>query len=65
MAGEFAFVRPNGHVVEVRVSDLDDGDFHIDRPEAALLERRARIMPGPWAVVRQVHGNRVVEAEGM
>lgn len=57
------FFREDGSVVEVCVTDRSDGDFHIASDPARLRERRAEIMEGEWAAVRQVHGARVVDAD--
>ena len=62
MASRLHFVRSDGSAVEVAWTDTSDGDFHIDAAPDALSERRARVMDGHWAVVRQVHGNAVAEA---
>ncbi|MGI9607989.1 MAG: polyphenol oxidase family protein [Acidimicrobiales bacterium] len=56
------FDRTDGSVVEVAITSVDDGDFHIDAAQPGLTERRARVMPGKWSVVRQVHGTDVREA---
>lgn len=53
--------RPDGTRVHIAISARGDGDFGIDAPPAELVERRRRIIDRPWAVVRQVHGNRVVD----
>ncbi len=63
MAERHHFPRRDGSLVEVVWTAASDGDFHIDGDRPALTERRAGIMPGAWAVARQVHGNRVVDAE--
>jgi YfiH family protein len=57
------FVRADGSIVEVRTTDLDDGDFHIDSDPVGLRSRRASVMDGEWAVVRQVHSATVVDAD--
>ncbi len=54
--------RPDGSVIEFAFTERSDGDFHIDAEATSLRERRASVMPGQWAVVRQVHGARVVDA---
>ncbi len=55
------FVRSDNSIVEVAWTDRNDGDFHVDRPPAELAARRAAVMPGEWSVVRQVHGDAVVD----
>lgn len=55
------FPRTDGSTVEVAITERVDGDFHIDAPE--LAARRARVMPGDWSVVRQVHGRTVATAD--
>ena len=55
--------RSDGAVVEVAITTTSNGDFHIDSPRPALDERRASVLDGAWAVVRQVHGADVVEAD--
>ena len=55
--------RSDGNMVEVAITTRANGDFHIDAPPMELGERRNEIMAGPWAVVRQVHGAAVVEAD--
>ena len=52
----------DGGRVHVAISPRQDGDFSIDAEPEELLARRRRIIDRPWAVVRQVHGRRVVEA---
>lgn len=47
-------------LVEIRWSSVDDGDFHIDGPRAALLHRRAAFAPGRWSQLDEVHGTDVV-----
>ncbi|MFT7473421.1 MAG: YfiH family protein [Verrucomicrobiales bacterium] len=59
------FIRADGSVVEVGTTDRDDGDFHIDAEPVALESRRADVMPGRWAVVRQVHGTSVADASSI
>lgn len=39
-----------------------EGDFHIDAESNDLARRRQSVFDGSWAVVRQVHGSDVVEA---
>jgi len=63
MSTALRFYRVDGTVVEVCVTDRSDGDFAIGAPADDLLERRAGVMAGPWSVVRQVHGNTVVDAD--
>lgn len=53
--------RADGSIVEIAITERADGDFHIDSED--LADRRRAVMPGPWAVVRQVHGAVVVEAD--
>ena len=55
--------RSGGASVEIAITNTSEGDFHIDAPPDSLQQRRGRIFPGPWAVVRQVHGADVVEAD--
>ncbi len=62
MAEQLHFVRTDGTAVEIAWTAAADGDFHIDDPDGALIERRAQVMDGDWAAVNQVHGNRVVDA---
>jgi len=52
--------RTDGRRVDIIITDRSDGDFHIDGPSTPA--RRARITNEPWAVVRQVHSARVVDA---
>jgi len=54
--------RSDGTVLELAFTDREDGDFHIDAEPVGLAERRRAVMPGEWAVVRQVHGATVVAA---
>ena len=61
MARTHRFPREDGTVVEVVITERADGDFHID--SEGVADRRANVMPGPWAVVRQVHGATVAEAD--
>lgn len=63
MAERHHFPRGDGTLVEVVWTTAADGDFHIDGEESELAERRANVMPGEWAVARQVHGSRVVDAQ--
>ncbi len=53
--------RADGSIVEIAITERGDGDFHID--SEGVADRRASVMPGPWAVVRQVHGTAVAEAD--
>jgi YfiH family protein len=55
------FPRSDGSTVEIAVTEKSDGDFHIDALDVEA--RRAAVMSGEWAVVRQVHGRRIVHAE--
>ncbi len=57
------FIRADGSVIEVRVTDLDDGDFHIDSDPVGLRSRRASVMDGEWAVARQIHSAIVVDGD--
>lgn len=59
---QYRWPRPDGSHVEIVVTTRSDGDFHIDAEPGELAARRAEVLDGPWAVVRQVHGSRVVEA---
>lgn len=54
--------RSDGSTIELALTILADGDLHIDTDHAVLIERRARIMDGEWAVIRQVHGTTIVDA---
>ena len=36
-----------------------EGDFHIEAPRAALLQRRQAFAPGVWTQLDEVHGNDV------
>lgn len=64
MAQTQHFVRADNSIIEVAWTDRSDGDFHVDRPIGELIERRSAVMAGPWTVVRQVHGDQVVDASG-
>ena len=44
----------------MRFTDRTDGDFAVDSEPAALALARARVAPGPWTWLRQVHGADVV-----
>ena len=44
-------------------SDATDGDLGVDVEPERLAARRARIAPGEWTWLRQVHGREVVCAE--
>lgn len=46
--------------VTVSFSTRADGDLRIDGDPDVLAERRARLAPGPWTWMRQVHGAEVV-----
>ncbi len=48
------------HRVQIRCTSRVDGDFHPDRPTGELSARRARVAPGEWTWLRQVHGADVV-----
>lgn len=63
MARYLTLSRSDGTVLELAFTDREDGDFHIDAEPAGLAERRRAVMPGDWAVVRQVHGSAVVAAD--
>lgn len=57
------YIRDDGSIIEVRATDRADGDFHVHSATPGLETRRAAVMPGEWAVVSQVHGARVVDAD--
>lgn len=57
------FVRDDGSVVQICTTDREDGDFHLRSPQPGLVERRRAVMPGDWAVVNQVHGADVAQAD--
>lgn len=57
------YIREDGTVVEVCTTERDDGDFHLQSSRAGLVSRRAAVMSGPWAVAKQVHGARIVDAD--
>ncbi len=64
MSEQHHFIRADGSIIDVAITDRDDGDFHIDAPPAALAERRRAVLgPQPWTVVRQVHGAVVASAD--
>ena len=64
MSAQHHFIRADGSIVDVAITDRADGDFHIDAPEHELAERRRAVLgPSPWTVVRQVHGAAVVDAK--
>ncbi len=63
MARYLTLSRSDGTVLELAFTDREDGDFHIDADPAGLTARRRAVMPGDWAVVRQVHGATVVAAD--
>ena len=44
-------------------SDATDGDVGVDVDEDVLAGRRARLAPGEWTWLRQVHGADVVRVE--
>ena len=46
--------------LKVRRSSVADGDFHLEGPRSALLERRQRFFPGAWTQLDEVHGTDVV-----
>lgn len=54
--------RTDGSLVEIAWTDTTDGDFHIADPDGGLVERRSKVMEGPWAAVCQVHGSTIVDA---
>lgn len=54
--------RSDGATVEVAITTRADGDFHIDADANELERRRHEVLDGPWAVVRQVHGSDLAEA---
>ena len=56
-------IRRDGTDIELVITDRGDGDFHIDAAPERLESRWAAVMPGRWAVVRQVHGSTVVAAD--
>jgi copper oxidase (laccase) domain-containing protein len=48
---------PSGRLVaRVRCSTAADGDFHIEGPRDALLQRRQELTPGAWTQLDEVHG---------
>lgn len=51
-----------GRAAEIVFTTRADGDLAIDGDHRALAARRAAIVDAPWTWLRQVHGNRVVEA---
>ncbi len=44
----------------MRFTDRADGDFAVDAEPVALARARARVAPGTWTWLRQVHGADVV-----
>jgi len=50
-------------LVQAAITTKSDGDFHIDADPEGLRARRGAVLAGSWAVVRQVHGAVVVEAD--
>lgn len=66
MSEQHHFIRADGSIVDVVITDRADGDFHIDAPAHELAERRRAVLgPRPWTVVRQVHGAAVVDAQNV
>ncbi len=64
MSAQHHFIRADGSIVDVAITDRADGDFHIDAPPEALADRRRAVLgPNPWTVVRQVHGAAVASAD--
>lgn len=57
------FIRADESIVEVATTDRSDGDFHLRSEPAGLRQRRVAVMPGDWAVVDQVHGAVVADAD--
>ncbi len=58
-----SIARQDGSRVEICVTEVHDGDFHIDADPVELGARRSAVLPGSWHVVRQVHGNNVADAD--
>lgn len=57
------YIREDGTVVEVCTTDRLDGNFDLHAEMEGLASRRSVVMPGTWAVAKQVHGAHVVEAD--
>ncbi len=55
-----AAVAADGVRIECRFTDRADGDLAVDGEPEQLARRRARVAPGPWTWLRQVHGADVV-----
>lgn len=62
MSCSHRITRSDGSTIELAFTERSDGDFHIDAEPEGLAARRREVMDGTWAVVRQVHGARVVDA---
>lgn len=63
MSTRWQWQRPDGSAIQLALTDRGDGNFHLDADPTELTRARANIFDGSWAVVRQVHGARVVEAD--
>lgn len=64
MSGQHHFIRADGSVVDIALTDPGDGDFHIDAEPSALAARRRDVFgASSWTVVRQVHGATVLDAQ--
>ncbi len=62
MSSNRRITRSDGSTIELAFTERSDGDFHIDAEPEGLAARRREVMDGTWAVVRQVHGARVLDA---
>jgi YfiH family protein len=54
----------DGRSALVRFTGCDEGDLSVDGPADALATRRRAVVDRPWFWLRQVHGGRVVDADG-
>lgn len=48
-------------VVQIRLTDVGDGDYQVVAPVDDLDERRRDVVDAPWTWLRQVHGSDIVE----
>lgn len=50
-------------VVNVAFTDRSDGDFRTTAPASPLEAARRAVVDAPWTWLRQIHGERVIQAD--
>lgn len=61
MAERQAVPIDDGVTVQVRFTNVEDGDFRVGEPNPGVEERRAELVDRPWSWIKQVHEATVLE----